>query len=250
MYKSLSQADLQRIKDDFENLMSHLRAQKLSPSKNQENPEYPDMPRQGRYKSSDGKQSPSTERSPSERAALESTTQRNSPWKRTKIVNEPFKSTPYFYTGDVNALELRHKVNLLPRSYRDVRLDGDQRPKPFRNTTIHTREFKDPPESYLTKIGKMSLKRRKDSFEEKQNRKRQEEEAYFTNRRKLFENNFQNTQRGGILTRAEIEYYSRFEPELVGCLDETGGLYGGGASGFRNAKHGAVQPAAARTTGE
>ena len=112
MYKSLSQADLQRIKDDFENLMSHLRAQKLASSKNKENPEQQDEARVSRFKGSDGKQSSSTEQSPSERSPIEGMThQHTSPWKRTRISNEAFKSTPYFYTGDVNALELRHKVN-------------------------------------------------------------------------------------------------------------------------------------------
>ena len=78
----------------------------------------------------------------------------------------------------MNAYELHQRVNLLPRSYRDVRLDEGKETKPFRNSSLHAYEFKDAPESYLTKIGKMSLKRRKNSFEEREKQKKQEEDDF------------------------------------------------------------------------
>lgn len=82
------------------------------------------------------------------------------PWRRSKIIREDLQKTEYFKTGDVTLSTLFREVHLLPRSYKIP----DDKP-PFLTPKRGNYEFPQANEKYMTKIGKLMLKKRRKEVE-------------------------------------------------------------------------------------
>ncbi|CAI2379524.1 unnamed protein product [Moneuplotes crassus] len=106
------------------------------------------------------------------------------PWKATKRVFEPFDKDNYWYTGNVRADIVYKSSHMLPRSYKDDKLDNYS--KPFRVPARHPDQIKE--KKYLTKIGRMALKKRMKEADNYYNKKLEAEKEYYQNRRYLLEN--------------------------------------------------------------
>ncbi|CAI2378952.1 unnamed protein product [Moneuplotes crassus] len=106
------------------------------------------------------------------------------PWRATKKIFESFDKDNYWYTGNVRADIIYKSTNMLPRSYKDDKLD--KKAKPFRNPARNPDQIKE--KAYLTKIGRMALKKRIKESESYYKKKLKAEKEYFENRRYLLEN--------------------------------------------------------------
>uniref|UniRef100_A0A7S3NV95 Uncharacterized protein n=1 Tax=Euplotes crassus TaxID=5936 RepID=A0A7S3NV95_EUPCR len=77
-----------------------------------------------------------------------------SPWKRSVRQGSDLSKTPYFFTGDERHSVMHREVHLLPRSYK-----SPENKPPMKVPKKDCYEFCKPDRNFMTKVGKMLLKK-------------------------------------------------------------------------------------------